>query len=568
MNQARERIRSFAAIIGEIVLDSIKHKWKTTFLVISLDTVNAASKILVVLIIALSVKALGSPEGLVIYGFYIENSTKSIWLIGALIGFVALIGAIAGFFAVYFSRRLGRWANQKAMTDIYKVLSAKPNQAIKSKLKSPSNLNILMTQLPLHNGLAYETVSRLINPLLVMLFAGVALFFQHSFFTVVIFSASLFVLPILFTTSLKIQQNAKLFYGEKSQQMGADISKATVILNYQHGIIPKNKENLDFSKGFLDSFDKNMLANHKTGLIVAILDAFLRPALFIVICSLVFLEEFSTEAAITFLGSLAYLLASSKSALSLLTNLLRFQPQVQQYRSFIKFNSSEEAKHAPGQIDKNPLFKNGSVSILFLDKPLSTLNLAHFLPHLLSYDGDYSENELKSMFFVFSTFRFKTGLTIREQLSGDMVEDKTKEIEWLCKKIGAEENILSLADEFETKLDDRVWEKLSSNSRAALRVIPLALKAPGSTVLLDYQVIKSLSPAVVKIVISLFSHCRLIITTPDDFTTKIPNISYMILNDLNQIKIGDKEWFSNQVKNRQVLLENTIHNENTDLTVY
>ncbi len=112
----------------------------------------------------------------------------------------------------------------------------------------------------------------------------------------------------------------------------------TLMLSNQHGVIEKSDSlstEFSFARKFFDSFDKNLLANHKIGLIMAILEATLRPILLVGLGLLVFTGTFTVDTAVAFFGSLAYLLSSIRTTFSYGTNLLRFQPQVNLYHNFI-----------------------------------------------------------------------------------------------------------------------------------------------------------------------------------------------------------------------------------------
>jgi len=557
----------FSGLIIRIALVSLKNKYPLVALIFALNALSAISKLAVVLIIALAVKALGNESGFSMFGFYIENSIQSIFILGGGLGIVALVGAICGYYSVYNSRALGRWANQKAMMEIQEIISLPPAEAQRVKLVIPQNPNILLTQLPLHTGLAYEAIAMMLNPALLILFSLAALFYQNSIFALAVLFGSVFIFPILVKTGIGIQRNAKSFYGEQALNMGSGINTMITLLNSQHGIIPKSNddEKRVFSKIFFDSFDKNILANHKTALVIAVLEAVLRPAIFIAMCTMMYLGKFTVEAAIAFLGSLAYFLSSSRTVSSLLTNLLRFQPQVKQYFDFVDaFDNIDLAEPLnPKQNDKI-----GSVTVVLLPKPMSTLTLGYYLPSLLNQKGSFNQ---QNVFFVFSNFRFHTGISILEQLCGNAepseeLKDKTI---LLCENIDATSSMLKLKDGLDTKLSEHVWNQLNSAARVALRTVPLALKPSGSTVLIDINVVKNLAPNLFPKLINSFSHCDLYITTNGEKVGQIIADGYYIIDSLGKLNYGDRVWFETELtRHKEEMLQKIDNGAALDTTIY
>ena len=567
-------ITLFARMIFRIVRTAATSRWKTLILVAFLEALNAASKIGVVLIIALAVKSFDKEFGTEVLGYSFNSSTDSILIFGLLIGLIAVIGAISGYFSNHHSRRLGRWASEDAMQQIESFLLLPPKLAAKTRLNIPANLNILLTQLPLHTGLAHETIARMINPVMLSLFSAGALFYQNPQITGIAFALALLVIPFILKASLAIQKNAKGFYGEQALKMGAGVSVKTNMLVNQHGVINKSLglEKTDISTVFFDSFDKNLMANHRTGLLIALLDAILRPILFIIAGSLVLTGKLTTDAAIIFLGSLAYLLASSRTALGLLTNLLRFQPQVHQYFELVDWlHKANETNVSDGhQVVSEPADAQASSLILAnTSTTISTLTLGRFLDVMLSHcvDTRYSD---KDIFFASSSFRFYPEKTIIEHLCGDHTsEDNRSKALQIAKIIGALDSYNNQSHGVDTEMNEGNWATLNSNARVALRTIPLALKPRESIIILDFDILKPLSNKVKEQLLAQFNSSILILIVGTDYQlgdTVVDNC--VIVKSSGEAASGNKEWFDQQLTKLSTsdkLTQGTMQDDSTSL---
>ena len=550
----KARIRIFTSMLLMIIKSSIKFRAGLLIWISCLDAVNAASKIALVLVIALSVRALGSPEvHQDVYGFTFDKTEGLIYFFGAIIGLIALISALSSYASAVYSRKLGRWANKKSFDQLKSVLSLSPREAQYSQLNVPNNINIILMQLPLHTGLAFETVVRMINPFLLMIFSAAALFYQNALFSVIIVGLSLLVIPVVLSTSLAIQRNARSFYGAQSLSMGGEVSNVTNILSNQHGIIEKQEdEELNYSKDFFDSFDLNILANYKTGLIISILDAITRPILFIVVGTLVFSGKFSIDAAIAFLGSLAYLLTSSRTVMGSLTNLLRFQPQVQQYQELTGeaeaagITADSQSSNLSSKSDASR--RSGYSTLILFPQAFSTLSLSKYMQPVKLWAEKRHVIINDEIYFSNASFRFKQETTIFEQLCGtELNKVSISVIKSLCSELKASESIEALKSGFDTPMTEQVWGRLDSAARVALRCIPLALKPKGATIFIDISVIKSLNPNDHKVLLSHFEHLNLIIFSNGEYLDLEGIADYALFSENGSISSGDRSWFREEL---------------------
>ena len=293
-----------------------------------------------------------------------------------------------------------------------------------------------------------------------------------------------------------------------------------------------------------------------------------RPILFIFIGVLVFSGEFSTQAAIAFLGSLAYVLSSSRTVLSLFTNLLRYQPQVKQYTdlldSYEENNSEKENNYIVNETTPSSTNeKKKLLAMVLLNKPLTTLTAGHFMPQLISWsqeNGHYINDEI---YFVGAQFRFDHSKTVAEHLCGtsnfdSQILSKAKSI---ADYLDATDSFVNLTDSWDTHLSEKIWNELSPAARVCLRVIPLALKNPSSTLFIDIAIIKSINPSYLNKLIDSLIHCNLFVTTTSDFFDFPIIETYISINEKGIINSSKNyDWFIEELRKNKLRLD-VLENE-------
>lgn len=533
-----------------------------------LDAVSAISKITLVLLFAAVATSFTNNEMPQAFGITLplEYSISGIVILGIVVGLIAVTGAICAYFSVYQARKLGRWANYRAMYRVHSALAQRPQSAIMSRYRLPGNLNILLTQLPIHTGLAYETLARLVNPIVLLCVATLALFYQQPFFTIGSIIIGLIATPFLAKAALEIRANAKNFYSDHASGLGAGVNITTGLMNNQHGIIEKPtgvKEQLSFAREFFNSFDKNLLANDKTGLLISLVDAVLRPLLFIVLCSLVFLERFTIGEAIAFLGSLAYVLASSRTVGAYLTNILRFHPQVREYLRLVD-DTDWEALRSDSSDNINTLtkipfttksgdigtFRAGEISMVMVKKSIATMHLGEILPPL--FCGQINKPELRrNLFFANAKFRFAQGVSVMDQLLGEADSRMVGALSH-CERILNELSIVSEIDQLpqgkQSEMNEYVWGRLGADARFAMRVVPLLLRREGSLLFVEASIFQAASVGTLEVVRRNLRNRYLFIVLTEGVSCKEMAVDkYIRVDDTAIEAAGNREWFYSMV---------------------
>lgn len=561
-------IRSFAATVYRIFAGALSHKFPMVTSIFVLDLFSAISRIVVVLIIALAVKVLSGDSSQSYFGinFEFSNSFETILIFGIAIGVISVIGAMAGFNSIRLSRKLGRWSNSLAMNDLYSVLALHPSVAAGVKIQPPGNVNLMLTQFPMHAGLATETLARMINPVLLFLFSILVLFVQQPIFAFVTLLLGMLFVPLFLRTGRRIQSNARAFYSKHALELGAGVSSLANLMNSQHGIANKQTEagslaGLDFVNRFFDSYDMNMLANERAGLIVSLADALLRPVLFVVLVSMVFLGELTVEATIAFLGSLTYLFMSAKSVSGLFINLLRFHPQVQQYHKLLDAASSQnltpDAKPLgfPSSLKVRQLTDNsnsftmkpGHIGLGLIDNRVSTLNLGRLLPAIIGDDAQ-NQNLLNNLYFVSSSFRFAKTTIIEQLCTSGYDVDREKIAIQHCVDLGAADCIQKLPRGYQTELSEDVWNKLNAASRVALRIVPLMMWPQPNLIMIDVGVISGLGEKIIPVLKKSLQKSYIFLLLENGSNCPQYEVeNYFSLVNWELTGIGKQGWFINEV---------------------
>lgn len=529
---------------------------------IGFEILAAAARIGALLLVAAAVSLFSSKGTANLFGITISHAVdvQVIVMFGVAIGITASVGAFAAYQSARLARRLGRWLNLRSMHDIYRVISANPRQMLASRFDFRNDLNVALTQVPIHSGLAAETMTRMAQPVFMMFFAGLVLLYQQPLFMAGAILLGLFFLPIILRQSSAVQRNARSFYGEKAVQLGAAVTSLAARVIGQQGIVGKPATITDQTQvaAFFDSFDFNLLANERVGLIVAMADALLRPILFIVLSILVLFGEFSIQAVIGFLGSLAYLLASARSVASLLTNLLRYHPQVVRYYELLDSAASlPDMPGPPGELpDEMRInvaspegqavaldWRRGEAIMVVSAQPLNAMTLGAIVPPLLGRTRSM-DDIADALAFAGGSFRFAP-VPVMEQLCAEQrTPEREARARALCEQLGAARAFAALDDGYDTQLSESAWGSLDTAGRVALRLVPLCLARKPAFVLIDIAVIQALGMRSWPVMKEEFAQSYLVfIVGPQANCPDLPVAHYLRLTENGGLVTGDRKWF-------------------------
>ncbi len=550
-------LKGFLAFGKRFLGQIIKERKKWFILVIIFDAISAATKIAAVFIVALAVKMLSNRDqtNIIINGIEIQNDITMIVILGVTLGVCLLVSALLLYQSRVLTRAIGRWVNQAVLNDVYNIFNQSAEKAAGIKFPHFENINAMLTQVPIHSGLAAETIIRLINPLFLLTFASLSLLYQQSYLAVVIFAASLLFVPIVIKFSHAVQSNSQSFYSNKSLAMGMRVSAIVNLAIHQSGAINQNKQKPseeEAMNSFYNAYDKNLLANEKVGLIISIADSVMRSFVFILMCILVYLDEFSAGATVIFLGVLIYMLSSARAVASLTTNLLRYYPQTRRYLALTEAIKNTEYSKATAtnadtsQTDQGKL-RYGDSTLLLSPYPLTTLTLRSIIGPLI-HSEHLTISDLHEIRFASANYRFHDGTVIEHLLgaqSGKELQDKALD---LAKDLNADTSFAALSNGYQTKVNQAQWDKMSAEARLALRCIPLILNSKQNLIFIDYNLVKPVSIKSINKIFKQFSDCKLVVTMLGGKMEELPSARWHLsINEDDSISSGDNKWFEEQL---------------------
>lgn len=538
--------------------------------ILLLDALAAASRIGALVAIAAAIGLFTSQDGKAFLGYHVNvpPTVRSVAAFTGTIAVLTLLGGMATYFSARLSRQFGRAMNEKTLRDIIGFLGLPPAVAAHAKMPVPRNLNTVFTQIPIHAGLAAETLARLVHPLFLVLFTGALLLWYQPLVAIIAFGAFLAFLPLFLRTTDVIRKNARGFYADRAVELGSVVAASITRLSGQHGIVPKSRVDetslIEAApvRAFFDSYDINLLANERIGLLLALADSVVRPALFALICGLVFLEGYPVDAAVAFLGGLAYLLGSARSASGLLINLVRYQPQVARYFGLVDAVAvAHSTGAAPGNwqdvtiraLDERNqkaelVVAPGEVGLVLSDRPLSTFTLGSLVADLFSTEVP---RDMDRLAFVSGGFRF-TPVSVISQLCGGVVDaDRAGAARQLAAGLGADRSFSALPNGYETILSEDVWAGLDAAARVALRIVPLAVNA-SPIVFVDIAAIQSVGEKGWPAVREVLSGSCLFLFVPIGGNPPALAANWYFSVYGGGLRIGSPEWFRGQMRAQQM----------------
>lgn len=565
------RLRNFNSDTTLLVKLVSKSKKSLLAAVVCIDIVSALLKILSILVIAFAIQVLRNEKTVELFNaqLTIEASISSLVVLGILVGISALLSALGSYWSFLLSRKLGRWGSEYAHSAVAAKLSEPVSASISIDERAiPKNSISLLTQIPLHVGLSIQTLSRLINPLLLFCFSFSFLIFLNWHFAAFLAVFGLLALPVAFKIGVSTQSNARQLYTHSSNLFGSRMNERLTQLTYQHGVTDKTSlfskwspEETSAQKDFLDALDTNLMANQKMTLLVGTLDALLRPILFVVLCAMIFFGQLSIEAAIAFLGCIGYIFSSATKSISLTTNLIKYQPQVKRFLILTSEKTSFESTTSPSSTPKKIRFRgnleSGSArnehtlmrgeALYFLSSAsINSLNLNKVLNPI--FEGCTDKNTIfVNTSFVSARYRFSPTTIISQLCGGVYNQQLSEQVQRRISSLDSSKTLFSeLPKRLESELSESTWKLLSALERFCLRIVPLTLKKEGELVIIDAKILKSGGPTALETLDKWFSDKFLIIVTSDNQIPFVANSKFAASDESNRVKFGDQHWFVKQ----------------------
>jgi hypothetical protein len=287
------------------------------------------------------------------------------------------------------------------------------------------------------------------------------------------------------------------------------------------------------------------------------------------------------------LGSIAYLLASSRNIASLLTNLVRYHPQVRRYFRFLDSGVTTHVDEpGPGaelplslfvpardadQQEQTVRVNVGEIVLFKSEIALSTLSLGTLISRLLGNAANQNE-VLGRIKFVSGGFRFAKVSVMEQLCASQRTPERESKARSLCEELGASACLGELANGYETTMNEQVWNAMDAASRAAIRLVPLCIDKSPFIAIIDVGTIQSLGEKILPKLRAEFSGSYLFLFALDGATCPdyaVDHFMTISAGDLPQI--GDRDWFRQSVVTSiatggAISVENLVAITDTEIT--
>jgi len=334
----------FKHVIKDIGLAILKRQKGRLVSSIILDTLNALTRIGAVFVLSLFITNLQSQEELTVFGFAPTLPTTLIGkvsLAAATVSGLFALSTIFNFVSIVLARRMARKLNEEIITDVIDGLAVPPHLAVHTVHRPVNEFNRMLTQNGFHYGMMGESLVRMANPLILFVMACATIMVLSPAFGLGALVLSLLFIPVFAKLISHTRAIAQNFYADQAAHMGMGVSNAVLELGTQYGgFTPEsdyaqNFPSKPFMEKFLTAFDKNILANERMSFAVGLVGALI--IFMIILASGILYAQgmVDGQAMITIIGAFVFLMTSTRTLASHITNLIRFFPQVKFILEFL-----------------------------------------------------------------------------------------------------------------------------------------------------------------------------------------------------------------------------------------
>ena len=553
MRARLDNLLLFLRIMGSLMKTALRLRPRLMLAILGADTVAVLCRVGAVLVLSLMAMAARDEGRLTLVGQQVQlpsDATTLGFMAAAAIGMLFLVSAISQWTAVWLDRKMARWMTER---QIGRVLSGMdmPIDVLASLDRDEANFNRMLTQNAIHVGMMTETALRMANPVMLFVLAWLVVVWQSPLLGLGIVLFAGFFLPVFVAQFVKTQRTARLFYAEAANAMGQDVSKMVNRLTSQKGVYTGKVETAKFAgnapmHNFLNALDTNILANERIGLLVGIIGALFIGFVVAFNSWLAGTQQIDIAGLVAIAGSFIYLIASARNVASLLTNQVRFFPQVRNVLSFAgptnQSRSEAPAKPLPGEMVLNAaspvpegwggshLLQPGVPLIVAAPVNNSVFSAIGPIRALLTAANLEGDCILPHTRFLSDYYRFQPDRTVIDNLMGGDPELYPRVLEILAELDVAEE-FLGLPEGHATLVNDTVYNRLSGTARTALRIVPLLADRSPRVLVVSVGAIRNLNPRVLVKVFALAPNSYWILTSRDANVPEAMGTHYAIYRD-------------------------------------
>jgi hypothetical protein len=295
-------------------------------------------------------------------------------------------------------------------------------------------------------------------------------------------------------------------------------------------------------------------------MVVSFTGVLLVPLLFLVLGLMYSYGHFGLGSLITTMGAVLYLITSTRSVASNITNLIRFFSQARLHHRLLDAADDAQRRAGQGQSGQevdgldgleltmsggaaadNALIEVGESVMLSVEEPISNFTLASLTGPLVE-GGALSAALCDRLAFVGATYKFSDG-TVWEHLAARNATATPEEVEQCCSRLNALAAFQALPDGLQTRMSEEVWSVLDRHARLALRIVPLIL-SPTRLVLIDSTVLQGVRGEAFDSLLREFAQSFVFVTvTAGNAVPEFAGRAYGVISGGKLLGWGDRDWF-------------------------
>jgi hypothetical protein len=328
----------------------------------------------------------------------------------------------------------------------------------------------------------------------------------------------------------------------------------TLTASSEHWVKSKFKNGV--VKQFLDAYEGRLNAVKKS---MFVSDVLLAIAIFAILLSMgssIIHEKAGWGRLIIFLVALRYMLVNLKEAVSRITSINRFFPQLKRYFQFLektkpleRFNGSGPS-HYKTSVSSHPIhgslhnweIQNGSRIGLISSFYLNRYTIAHLTDNLLANHHENAEYALSTMWFVSCRQEVTSG-DLRDVL-GFPEAFKSRDFSEKMKCAGLwEECNKYLPSGLETPVSPELWEKIDPAVKSSLAILNAAC-SNCQWIMIDGKCLSSLPAPARQYFLNLLSD-RIVVTVFNSDLTPVGTCGeevFVVMGEDGIAGIGSADW--------------------------
>jgi ABC-type multidrug transport system fused ATPase/permease subunit len=500
----------------------------------------------------------------------IEVPVIGVTITSALWSLIALVGAILGMLlfsagAIYISavriRRFGRHYQVRSVAALMEAYAKLPLlQRGRYMPEGHSVANVAMGRSRLI-GRTVENMIQSLRPIFASMVALIIVIYIDWQLTLYFVSAVLIAIPVIYIVSFEIRKNAKIYYDVARRGWSRAVGSRFKILaanSFHRPSLDSSEANLKVDSDAifaLDSYDKFRLASRKMEFVTSLFKAVFFTATVLILGYQAVNDMMTWGEMFVYTGALYLLVIQFQSLADLLVKLIRYHPALEIYLNVIR--SARETQTTGVTPPVIPVkFKIGCEPVLAGSQSSTPARPGQPIACICDRkaadsNGDSLIQALKGATNLTSRLWLRAGLIGRgyDYMPGSLLDNLTYQeneraqglIEEAIRNLGLFPEVEGLPQGPRTTLTDEVWQALSENLKATIRLF-----AAGSSdcplLLIDCCTFRSASPSVARELLNRMNE-KIVFVTGVQTSAHLNLLSQcVVIQDGRVTGIGDRVW--------------------------